>query len=701
MKRVLWCVFLLLACLTTVLAGDDTGARFLSVSGTVEICHATASRAWVAGTGNGVLNVGDHVRTAKNSSAIIGFSTFSTFVLKPESEIVIDHLSPGNTRVQLVDGHIWANVKRMAADGALAISMDSAVANITGTNITCGSSRNGGVETDTITTLRGEADVTVRNTGEHYAVTEGQQIVVRGAQVQQQNVDVSGQGLQWNQELRNMGSSVDFGDIPGILRNIRENEGSLIRNLRSSIGGANRESAPALLKAVDRAIGVLDEDAMTMNNFMRRVREAIGRVDQGLVSAIADCLRSNASFRTDVGAMLRQLRQIESLELGEIPGRIESMRSSLANGMTAIREANAAIPEGTAANAPVLIELRQRVAEFQQTLAGAESEIARIQRQLSDMINAGQGNIQQARAMARQTASLADAIAGYRQELRRISGRTGTSASTNIEAEQAAVQELNDRLNAMAERITSLAGEVGPIQEAFDTARNAVANPGQPQDAYKEARDTLSSVVQGDLADAANGLEALRSELQSLTEQKTQLIDRMSEKLAASLVLRNLANDLNRRLSDLASMLTTISTSLSRFTTEQTTLLKSLEVTIIDPSVITQMMDSEENLSSLGSELQNQLSVFYRDLDGLGDEARLRLSIQVYRNYSRVRRLYQTTQRLYESTQRAAGRGIATMELEEVQAIWERASDEFQRFGGDLETRLNDLESQLGRFPPQ
>jgi hypothetical protein len=304
------------------------------------------------------------------------------------------------------------------------------------TNITCGSNRNGGVETDTITTLRGEADVTIRDTGEHYTVGEGQQLTVRGGQVQQQQVDANQNSQQWNQQLQNMGSGVDMGDIPGILRNIRENEGTLIRNLRSSLEGANRSNAPALLKAVDRAIGVLDEDAMTMNNFMRRVREASGRPDQGLVAAIADCLRSNASYRTDVGAMLRQLRQIESLELGEIPGRLESLRSSLANGMNAIQEAKAAIPEGTSAAAPAMIELRQRVAEYQQTLAGAEAETGRIQRQLSDVINAGQGNVQQARAMARQAAALNDAIAGYRQTLRRYSAALAAGSDPDAVARE-------------------------------------------------------------------------------------------------------------------------------------------------------------------------------------------------------------------------------------------------------------------------
>ncbi|HNV69578.1 MAG TPA: hypothetical protein PKO06_07780, partial [Candidatus Ozemobacteraceae bacterium] len=562
--------------------------------------------------------------------------------------------------------------------------------------ITCGRGRDSGVEIDTIATLRGEADVTIRNSGEHFSVGEGQQLIIRGGQVTQQNIDTNQLGNQWNNQLQNMGGSVDFGDIPGILRNIRENEGTLIRNLRSSLEGATRESAPALLKAVDRAIGVLDEDAMIMNNFMRRVRESSSRPDQGLVSAIADCLRSNASYRTDVGAMLRQLRQIESLDLGEIPGRLESLRSSLANGMTAIREANAAIPDGTAANAPAMLELRQRVAEYQQTLSAAEAEIGRMQRQLADMINAGQGNLQQARALARQAASLSDAIGGYRQELRRISQRGGSAGSVNIEAEQAAIQELGDRVIALGEEMAGLSDEVGRIREVFEMSRAAVLTPGQAQSVYLDAREALNAIIQGDLADVAADVEELRTDLQSLTEQKAQLIDRMAEKLASSLVLRNLVNDLNRRLSDLANQLNTIGTDLTKFKTEQASLLSSLNVPTIDESVVTQLQDAEEAMSDNIILFENELRQYANS--GVSARDILKSSVQVLRSFQRARRLYISAQRLYESVTRGAGRGTATQELEAVQAIWERISDEYQRLSnaaGTLEAELTSLENQL------
>jgi len=431
---------------------------------------------------------------------------------------------------------------------------------------------------------------------------------------------------------------------------------------------------------------------------MRRVREASARADQGLVGAIADCLRSNASYRTDVGAMLRQLRQIESLELGEIPGRLESLRSALANGMAAIREANAAIPDGTAANAPPMLELRQRVAEYQQTLSAAEAEIGRMQRQLADLINAGQGNIQQARAMARQAAALSDAIGGYRQELRRISQRGGSAGSVNIEAEQAAIQELGDRITAAGEEIAGLSDEVGRVREVFEMARAAVSTPGQSQSVYEDAREELNQIIQGDLADAAADVEEVRTDLQALTEQKAQLIDRFAEKLASSLVLRNLVNDLNRRLSDATNQLNTISTDLTKFKTEQASLLSSLNVPAIDDSVMTQLQDSEESMSDAIQNFESELQAYSHSVSGANAADRLKSSLLVLNSFQKARRQYLAAQRLYESTTRGTGRGVTTQEIEEVQATWERISDDYQRLNnaaGNLEAELTSLENQL------
>jgi hypothetical protein len=86
---------------------------------------------------NTVINVDDHVKTGEDSSAIIGFADMSTFLLKSESEIVITQPPSKDSKIGLVAGNIWVNVKKMMVGGTMEIDMSQAVAGIKGTTLVC------------------------------------------------------------------------------------------------------------------------------------------------------------------------------------------------------------------------------------------------------------------------------------------------------------------------------------------------------------------------------------------------------------------------------------------------------------------------------------------------------------------------------------------------------------------------------------
>jgi len=75
-----------------------------------------------------VLCVDDHVKTDEDSTAIIAFADLSTFLLKPESEIVVSNPPHHDSKIGLVLGNIWTNVKKMAKDGTMEVDMSQAVA---------------------------------------------------------------------------------------------------------------------------------------------------------------------------------------------------------------------------------------------------------------------------------------------------------------------------------------------------------------------------------------------------------------------------------------------------------------------------------------------------------------------------------------------------------------------------------------------
>lgn len=111
---------------------EDSGARFSSINGEVEVRHEKDT-AWMFAKLNTPLYVLDHVKTGDESQAIIGFSDFSTFLLKAESEIVITTPPKKDSKLKLVGGNIIANVKKMLKDGTMEIEMSQAVAGIKGT----------------------------------------------------------------------------------------------------------------------------------------------------------------------------------------------------------------------------------------------------------------------------------------------------------------------------------------------------------------------------------------------------------------------------------------------------------------------------------------------------------------------------------------------------------------------------------------
>ncbi|MCX6701562.1 MAG: FecR family protein, partial [Methanomicrobiales archaeon] len=121
----------------TCTPGVESGARFSSLSGQVEIRCDSDPKSWEYAKMNTVINVDDHVKTGEDSSAIIGFADMSTFLLKSESEIVVTQPPSKDSKIGLVAGNIWVNVKKMMVGGTMEVDMSQAVAGIKGTTLVC------------------------------------------------------------------------------------------------------------------------------------------------------------------------------------------------------------------------------------------------------------------------------------------------------------------------------------------------------------------------------------------------------------------------------------------------------------------------------------------------------------------------------------------------------------------------------------
>jgi len=116
-----------------------------------------------------VLNREDHIRTQEDSSAVISFADMSTFVLKPESEVVVATPPQKDSKLKLVGGNIWANIKHMMKEGSLEIEMNQAAASIKGTTFVA--SEKDGVST--LQVIEGSVEFTSKATKQKTTVNGG------------------------------------------------------------------------------------------------------------------------------------------------------------------------------------------------------------------------------------------------------------------------------------------------------------------------------------------------------------------------------------------------------------------------------------------------------------------------------------------------------------------------------------------------
>ncbi len=300
----------------------------------------------------------DRIRTLPKSGAILSFSDMSTFVMKEDTVIVLDIANERESKIGLVAGNIWVNLKKMVADGSMEVEMAQAVAGIKGTNITCSSNRQ--AEEDRVKVLRGHAKVRVKATNEIVDVNEGEELVIKkDAKPEKLEIDVEVEQKNWEEDLSRLGESLDIDDLPEILRNINESSsvefGRLNETFRALMATEKVGPAEAIALRTDaeRFVGVVLENILVLNTSSRRLDAAMtssGLSDEqrvqlnSLVRNISAALAAQTNYQVEAGKMMRyQFRtsaineefqaefELIRTELAQILGELDSIRAVLAN----------------------------------------------------------------------------------------------------------------------------------------------------------------------------------------------------------------------------------------------------------------------------------------------------------------------------------------------------------------------------------
>jgi hypothetical protein len=150
--------------------GSDSGVRFSDINGQVDVRPDCKENAWKTAEIRTIPCVDDHVRTGEDSSAILSFADMTTFVMKPETEIILDTPPQKDSRVKLVSGRIWENIKKMITEGSMEVEMSQAVLGIKGTTIICEETGS----TSILKVLEGTASFRSKATGKEILVSAGE-----------------------------------------------------------------------------------------------------------------------------------------------------------------------------------------------------------------------------------------------------------------------------------------------------------------------------------------------------------------------------------------------------------------------------------------------------------------------------------------------------------------------------------------------
>jgi hypothetical protein len=111
----------------------DSGARFADFSGEVTVAPGSDPKNAEPAEMDMVIDTGSIIKTEAESIAIISFADMTTFCMKPFTTVIIDTPPEKESKMSLLAGKIWMNVKKMLQEGTMNVTLNQAVAGIKGT----------------------------------------------------------------------------------------------------------------------------------------------------------------------------------------------------------------------------------------------------------------------------------------------------------------------------------------------------------------------------------------------------------------------------------------------------------------------------------------------------------------------------------------------------------------------------------------
>ncbi|MFZ2960137.1 MAG: FecR family protein [Candidatus Ozemobacteraceae bacterium] len=306
----------------------DSGARFSSISREVEVFPDANPDSRVFANPKTVLNADDHVTTGEESNAVITFADLSTLMLKAESEIVIDVPPDKTSKVDLLKGRLWLNVKKVVSGQPIEVKTSLATTGIKGTIVTFLSKPDH--SEDLIQILRGSAEVTVTKTQEKTLLEAGQELLIKSSGItDKRSIDVDQESNNWKNELSGMGSAIELKDIPEAIAqliDLQSRQFKTLKNTSATLSGSADPKAAEFLKEAGRFSSALFENTMILDNFEIKVNQGLAapgtdkvqRVSLGnLKKTIEEARKASRTYLQEITTMIKRFAAPGTLDTVE------------------------------------------------------------------------------------------------------------------------------------------------------------------------------------------------------------------------------------------------------------------------------------------------------------------------------------------------------------------------------------------------
>ena len=319
MKRLCLAILALMVCFSTAAFAEDSGIRFSDFNGEVTVRPEIDEDAWDMAELDMILNVDDHVKTGEESTAILGLTDMTTFVMKPECEIILSSPPEKDNKIKLLAGKVWVNVKKMVKDGTLDVEMSQAVAGIKGTNITCSSTQDG--SENRVRVLRGVARVLIKETKEEVDVKMGEELVIKtGGKTEKFEIDIKQIQELWEEETSRLGESIQLNEVPETIQRIIEMESTEFAKISEefqkiiAMETIDPLAVDILLVDAERFIGVLLEDGLILASSKKKISDALATPNisdsdkvklMGMLKSVNEANSKREGFATEIDKIMR------------------------------------------------------------------------------------------------------------------------------------------------------------------------------------------------------------------------------------------------------------------------------------------------------------------------------------------------------------------------------------------------------------